>query len=106
MRGKAKTGALRLKKGKGKKKGKLEPPDETIDVIKKDQKVLCVGDKCFTCDTMVYTKYKYKPIKEIYKGDKVYSRDEKTGEKSLKEVIEIFRTITHVIYHIWVDRKE
>ncbi len=55
---------------------------------------------------MVYTKYKYKPIKEIYKGDKVYSRDEKTGEKSLKEVIEIFRTITHVIYHIWVDGKE
>ncbi len=38
MRGKAKTGASRLKKGKVKKKGKLEPPDEAIDAIKKGQK--------------------------------------------------------------------
>ena len=38
MRGKEKTGALRLKKGKLKKKRKLEPPDEAIDAIKKDQK--------------------------------------------------------------------
>ena len=33
MHGKAKTGASRLKKDKIKKK--LEPPDETIDAIKK-----------------------------------------------------------------------
>ena len=38
MCGKAKTGASRLKKGKVKKKGKLEPPDEAIDAIKKGQK--------------------------------------------------------------------
>ena len=106
MRGKAKTGASRLKKGKVKKKGKLEPPDEAIDVIKKDQKGLCVGDKCFTGDTLVYTKHGYKPIKEIFKGDEVYSRDEKTGETSLKEVIETFRTTTHTVYHIWADGKE
>ena len=102
MRGKAKTGASRLKKGKVKKKGKLEPPDEAIDVIKKDQKGLCVGDKCFTGDTLVYTKHGYKPIKEIRKGDEVYYKDEKTEETRFKEVIEIFRTPTYTIYHIWV----
>ncbi len=106
MRGKAKTGASRLKKGKVKKKGKLEPPDEAIDAIKKDQKGLCVGDKCFTGDTLVYTRHGYKPIKEICKGDEVYSRDEKTGETNLKEVIETFRTTTHTVYHIWADGKE
>ena len=101
MRGKAKTGALRLKKGKLKKKGKLEPPDEAIDEIKKDQKGLCVGDKCFTGDTLVYTRHGYKLVKEIRKCDEVYSRDERTGETSLKKVIEIFRTLTHTVYHIW-----
>ena len=106
MRGKAKTGASRLKKGKVKKKGKLEPPDEAIDAIKKDQKGLCVGDKCFTGDTLVYTRHGYKPIKEICKGDEVYSKDEKTGETNLKEVIETFRTTTHTVYHIWADGKE
>ncbi|MCI8749476.1 MAG: hypothetical protein HFH67_16730 [Lachnospiraceae bacterium] len=42
----------------------------------------------------------------IRKGDEVYSRDEKTGETSLKEVIEIFRTSTHTVYHIWAGGKE
>ncbi len=106
MRGKAKTGASRLKKGKVKKKGKLEPPDEAIDTIKKGQKKKCLTDRCFTGDTLVYTKHGYKPIKEIFKGDEVYSRDEKTGETSLKEVIETFRTTTHTVYHIWADGKE
>ncbi len=106
MRGKAKTGASRLKKGKVKKKGKLEPPDEAIDAIKKGQKKKCLTDKCFTGDTLVYTSQGYKPIKEIRKGDEVYSRDEKTGETSLKEVVEVFCTTAHTIYHIWVDGKE
>ena len=106
MPGKAKTGASRLKKGKIKKKGKLEPPDEAIDAIKKGQKKRCLTDKCFTGDTLVYTSQGYKPIKEIHKGDEVYSRDEKTGETSLKEVIETFRTTTHTVYHIWADGKE
>ena len=106
MRGKAKTGASRLKKGKVKKKGKLEPPDEAIDAIKKDQKKKCLKDRCFTGDTLVYTSQGYKPIKEIRKGDEVYSRDEKTGETSLKEVVEVFCTTAHTIYHIWVDGKE
>ena len=106
MPGKAKTGASRLKKGKIKKKGKLEPPDEAIDAIKKGQKKRCLTDKCFTGDTLVYTSQGYKPIKEIHKGDEVYSRDEKTGETSLKEVVEVFCTTAHTIYHIWVDGKE
>ena len=106
MPGKAKTGASRLKKGKIKKKGKLEPPDEAIDAIKKGQKKRCLTDKCFTGDTLVYTSQGYKPIKEIRKGVEVYSRDEKTGETSLKEVVEVFCTTAHTIYHIWVDGKE
>ncbi len=85
MCGKAKTGALKLKKGKVKKKGKLEPSDEAIDAIKKDQKGLCVGDKCFTDDTLVYTKHGYKPIKEIRKGDEFIPGMKKQEKKVLKK---------------------
>ena len=99
MLGKAKTGALSAKKG-------IKNTDEAIDAIKDEIKELCTNGKCFTGDTLVYTSQGYKPIKEIRKGDEVYSRDEKTGETSLKEVVEVFCTTAHTIYHIWVAGKE
>ena len=96
MRGKAKTGASSVKKG-------IKNTDEAIDAIKDGIKELCTNGKCFTGDTLVYTRQGYKFIKEIRKGDEVYSRDEKTGETGLKEV---FHTIAHTIYHVWVGGKE
>ncbi len=86
MLGKAKTGASRLKKGKVKKKGKLEPPDEAIDAIKKGQKKKCLTDKCFTGDTLVYTSQGYKPIKEIRKGDEFIPVMKKQEKKALKKL--------------------
>ncbi len=85
MCGKAKTGALKLKKGKVKKKGKLEPPDEAIDIIKKDRKK-SLADKCFTGDTLVYTSQGYKPIKEIRKGDEFIPVMKKQEKKALKKL--------------------
>ncbi len=99
MRGKAQTGALNLKKG-------IMNADEAVDAIKKEVKELCTNGRCFTGDTLVYTRQGYRPIKEIQKGDEVYSRNEKTGETALKEVEEVFRTTAHTIYHIWTDGKE
>ncbi|MCI9080098.1 MAG: hypothetical protein HFH68_14515 [Lachnospiraceae bacterium] len=106
LRGKAKTGASRPKKAKVKKKGKLYPQEDAINAIKKDQKKGCVNGKCFTGDTLVYTNQGYKFIKEIQKGDEVYSRNEETGETGLKEVEEVFCTTANTIYHVWVDGKE
>ena len=77
MRGKAKTGASRWKR-QGKEEREIRATRWSNRCNKKDQKSLYVGDKCFTGDTLVYTRYGYKTIKEICKGDEVYSRDEKT----------------------------
>ena len=99
MRGRAKTGASRLNRG-------MKNTDEAFDVVKNEIKEICTNGRCFTGDTLVYTVYGYKPIKEIHKGDEVYSRNEETGEIGLKEVEEVFRTTAHTIYHVWVDGKE
>ncbi len=53
-----------------------------------------------------YTRDGYKPIKEIQKGDKVYSRNEKTGEICLKKVEEVFCTTAYTVYHVWIDGNE
>ncbi len=53
-----------------------------------------------------YTRDGYKPIKEIQKGDKVYSRNEKTGEIGLKKVEEVFCTTAYTVYHVWIDGNE
>lgn len=97
--GKAKTGAL-------KPKIKTNNIDESIDVIKNEIKEVCTNGRCFTGDTLVYTSKGYCYIKEIKKGDKVYSRNFKTGETGLKEVEEVFYTTAHTIYHIWVNGNE
>ncbi len=82
---KAKTGASRLKKGKIKEKGKLEPPNEAIDIIKKDRKK-SLADKCFTGDILVYTSQGYKPIKEIRKGDEFIPVMKKQEKKALNKL--------------------
>ncbi len=66
----------------------------------------CVNGRCFTGDALIYTRHGHKPIKEIQKGDEVYSRNAETGEIGFKEVEEVFYTTAHTIYHVWIDGKE
>ena len=96
LRGKAKTGAKKA----GQKLKNL------WGNIKKKFKKKCTGNKCFTGDTPVFTSNGYRPIREMQKGDDIYSRDEKTGETGIQEVEEVFCTGTHTVYHIWLDGKE
>jgi len=90
LRGKAETGASKVK-------GWLKKPKDAFSNIKKKLKRECVNGRCFTGDTLVYTIQGYKPIKEIYKGDEIYSRNEKTGEIGLKEAEEVFYTTAHTV---------
>ena len=99
LKGKAKTGASKVK-------GWLKNRKEALKNIKKRLKGECVNGRCFTGDTLVYTRHGYKTIKEIQKGDEVYSRNAETGETGFKEVEEIFCTTAHTIYHVWIDGKE
>ncbi len=99
LKGKAKTGASKVK-------GWLKNRKEAFNNIKKRLKGECVNGRCFTGDTLVYTRHGYKTIKEIQKGDEVYSRNTETGETGFKEVEEVFCTTAHTIYHVWIDGKE
>ena len=96
---KAKTRASKVR-------GWLKNPKEAFNNIKKRFKGECVNGRCFTGNTLVYTRHGYKTIKEIQKGDEVYSRNAETGETGFKEVEEIFCTTAHTIYHVWIDGKE
>lgn len=97
--GKAVTGALSIKSG-------TKDVNTAFDIIKNETKEICTNGKCFTGDTLIYTSHGYKAIKEIKKGDEVYSRNIETGETGVKEVEEVFCTTAHTIYHICVDSKE
>lgn len=98
MKGRAKTGAKKiLKKLNRKQKARKQ---------KKEAKKECTDGKCFTGDTLVYTKQGLCPIKEIRKGDDIYSRNMQTGEIAVQKVAEVFQTEAHTIHHIWLDGME
>ena len=91
VRGKAKTGAKNAGSGEN---------------LKKPSKKKRTKNKCFTGDTPVFTGHGYRLIKEIQKGDDIYSRNTKTGETGVQEVEELSQTETHTVYHIWLFGKE
>lgn len=95
-KGKVQTGAKKSKSGGTK----------DLNREKANGKAVCVNGKCFTADTLVLTKSGLRPIKEICKGDDIYSRNEETGETGFQKVKEVFVTEAHTIYHIWLDGKE
>ncbi len=99
LKGKAKIRASKVR-------GWLKNPKKAFNNIKKRFKGECVNGRCFTGDTLVYTRHGYKTIKEIQKGDEVYSRNAVTGETGFREVEEVFCTTAHTIYHVWIDGKE
>lgn len=61
---------------------------------------------CFTGDTLIYTKYEYKPIRDISIGDEVYSENVATGKKGLKKVKNVFIHETNTIIHIFVGNED
>lgn len=95
-KGKAKTGAKKKKLNRKRKARKQ----------KKAAKKKCTNGKCFTGDMLVYTEQGLCPIKEIRKGDDIYSRNMQTGETGIRKVEEVFQTEAHTIHHIWLDGKE
>lgn len=98
MKGKVKTGAKKAKGGSNSKK--------KIKREKTAQKAACVNGKCFTGDTLVLTKSGLCPIKQIQKGDDIYSRNEHTGETGYRKVEDVFQTEAHTIYRIWLNGEQ
>lgn len=80
--------------------------ETAIQTVKNDNKKPCPNGKCFTGEILIYTSRGYRPIKEIQKGDDIYSKNAETGESGFREVEEVFQTGAHTIYHIWLDGTE
>lgn len=96
--GKAKTGAKKIQ----------DQINRMIEMLKQKRNGKKNGsdDKCFTGDTLVCTKFGLQPIKEVRKGDDIYSRNEKNGKTGLRRIEKVIQTEAHTIYHIWVDGQE
>jgi hypothetical protein len=62
--------------------------------------VLTIFAACFDGDTLVATETGFKRIDEIQVGDKVWSYNVETGEKSLKEVKQVFVKESDEILHL------
>ncbi|WP_159887524.1 S-layer homology domain-containing protein [Paenibacillus puerhi] len=60
---------------------------------------------CFTADTKILTDKGDKRIEDIQIGDLVLSRDESTGEKAYKEVLQVFQKISDSIYLIHIGNQ-
>jgi Protein of unknown function (DUF1557). len=55
---------------------------------------------CFVAGTLVDTEQGLRPIDEIAVGDRVWARDEETGETALKEVIDLIQRHERVIWEV------
>lgn len=55
---------------------------------------------CFVAGTLVDTENGLRPIETISQGDKVWARDEKTGETALKEVTDLIQRHERVIWEV------
>ncbi|MEL6863945.1 MAG: polymorphic toxin-type HINT domain-containing protein [Bacteroidota bacterium] len=61
--------------------------------------------RCFTAGILIQTEDGLKPIEEIQVGDKVWSLNERTGEKALKEVTHLYEVEWGEVYKIYVGEK-
>lgn len=61
---------------------------------------------CFVAGTLVCIEAGYKAIEEITSGDYVWAWDEKTGDVSLKKVVETYINETEEVVHIFVQGEE
>jgi RHS repeat-associated protein len=63
-------------------------------------------EACFVEGTKIATESGYKAIEEIQAGDFVYSENPDTGEKGLKEVVQVFVRETNELVYLHVDGRE
>ena len=75
--------------------------DNVYDGVKAMSKV-DIPD-CFVAGTMVATEDGHKPIETIEVGDYVWATDEKTGETSLKQVVNTFINETTAVTHVTIN---
>ncbi len=78
----------------------LRHSDDVTDVANHADDLVNRGDdvvdstrvpcRCFTPETEVLTETGKKPIVDLHLGDRVWARDEESGEESLREVIGVF----------------
>ena len=97
-KGKMRTGAKKAANRNNRKK--------TTQAQKNKNKKKQLKGKCFTADMLILTGRGYRQIKEIRKGDDIYSRNAKTGMTGLRKVAGVFQEEAHTIHHIWLDGKE
>ncbi|MDN3647279.1 polymorphic toxin-type HINT domain-containing protein [Pontixanthobacter aestiaquae] len=55
---------------------------------------------CFVAGTLVETEAGLRPIEEIQVGDKVWARDENTGETALKDVTDLIQRHERIIWEV------
>lgn len=61
---------------------------------------------CFVAGTSVLTSVGHVAIEDIRSGDKVWSENPETGEKELKEVVQIFVNETDELVHVFANGEE
>lgn len=64
------------------------------------------GDMCFVAGTQIKTENGFKNIEDIKVGDKVWSKNDKTGETGFKPVLNLFRTKPTQLVHLTYRNKE
>ena len=99
--------------GKTKSSGGVSIVDNKIvnNVNSKGEKVLDLPGnlkeaKCFVAGTKVSSEDGLKPIEKIKIGDRVWSKNEETGEVALKKVKNIFVNKTKVLVHVIINGEE
>ena len=99
--------------GKTKSSGGVSIVDNKIvnNVNSKGEKVLDLPGnlkeaKCFVAGTKVSSENGLKPIEKVKIGDKVWSKNEETGEVALKKVKNIFVNKTKVLIHVIINGEE
>ncbi len=81
--------------------------NEVINAYTNPANAYCTSDmKCFKQGTLILTAEGNKPIEDIQIGDEVWAYDEKTKEKSLKKVVQLFRNTTKEWTQIEIESEE
>ena len=80
---------------------------QAITALSKAASAKCsTPTECFIAGTLVLTSLGNKPIENIEIGDEVWSYNEKTGDKTLKKVVEVFKNKTKKWIHLLFEYED
>ncbi len=95
------------KAAKATKAAKAAKAAKGAKAVKTAEKTTAISNgACFVAGTPVLTSDGYISIENVKVGEKVWSKNELTGEKSLKEVVRTFVNETHELVHVYVNGEE